>query len=146
MYRQKMHEIANTADSMLFRAVNEWSDAARGTFRTAAAASPAAAAVIVTAARVLATNNDPATKALDGVLDVIYSIVNIIGIILTVVGLVSFAISYYQEDAAGKNRAAMTIATGIVLLILRQIIETVDPASWLQIGPSTGGSGTGTTP
>jgi hypothetical protein len=138
MFKERVAKTIHGADLAMFMAVNNMKDVARDTFSNVAAVSPAVAAVMLTTVNVMASapsddSTGTAKKALQGVLAVVYAIINIIGIILTIVGIVSFAISYYQEDAAGKNRAAMTIATGIVLLILKAIIKNINPVNWIDV-------------
>lgn len=61
-------------------------------------------------------------SALEGVVGLLVTIISIIcgvvGVIFALIGVVKIAIAHANEDGPAQSKAAMMIATGIVLIIL----------------------------
>ena len=70
-------------------------------------------------------------KAIIAVLNILYLIALIVGIIFIAVGIIRFAMSHAQEDGPGQQKAIMMMATGAVLVIGRVILSALHVENWL---------------
>lgn len=95
----------------------------------AANAMMLAGAVAMTAPMVFASG--PSKEVIEGILAVVYLITNVLGILFVIVGFVKLVISHAQEDAPGQQKAAMFIATGLVLILLRIVLALIPFADWV---------------
>lgn len=76
--------------------------------------------------------NGTAKNVIDAVVSIVRLIVNVLGAIFALVGIVKFAIAHANEDGPAQQKAAMMIATGIVLLLMGTvIIKTLNISSWI---------------
>ena len=66
-----------------------------------------------------------------GILGVVYMIMNCLGILFVIIGFVKLIISYAQEDAPSQQKSAMFIATGLVLIIARLIMNKINFTDWV---------------
>lgn len=73
----------------------------------------------------------PTEEVITGILSVVYLITNVLGILFVIVGFVKLVISHAQEDAPGQQKAAMFIATGLVLILLRIVLALIPFAEWV---------------
>ena len=83
-----------------------------------------------------ATNNGTSNitggkKAIVAVLNILYLVALIVGIIFIAVGIIRFAMSHAQEDGPGQQKAIMMMATGAVLIIVRVILSALNLPGWL---------------
>lgn len=68
----------------------------------------------------------------NGVVQIVAKICAVVGVLFVLVGVVKLAISYANEDGPAQQKAAMMIATGVVLVILGATnILNIDFAGWL---------------
>lgn len=74
---------------------------------------------------------DHAEDVIAGILGVVYLIMNVLGIIFVIIGFVKLIISHAQEDAPGQQKAAMFIATGLVLIIARLVMNQINFTEWV---------------
>ena len=88
-------------------------------------------ALMVAYPMVFASNDGSASSVISAILSVVYLIMNVLGIIFAIIGFVKLIISHAQEDAPGQQKAAMFIATGLVLIIARIVMDQIDFASWI---------------
>lgn len=70
-------------------------------------------------------------QAIDAVLKIVFIITNALGILFIIVGLVRLVISWSQEDSPGQQRAAMFIAVGLALLVLKPVLNGIGFKSWI---------------
>ena len=63
---------------------------------------------------------------IDAIIQVVCTIVQVVGGIFGIVGIVKFAISHANEQAPEQQKAAMMIATAVVLIILPAILKSID--------------------
>lgn len=69
---------------------------------------------------------------INGVVQVVCKICTVVGVLFAIVGIVKFVISHANEDGPAQQKAALMIATGVVLVILGSTnILGIDFASWL---------------
>ena len=85
-----------------------------------------AGAIAIAAPMVFAT--DHSAEVIKGILSVVYLITNVLGILFVIIG---FVISHAQEDAPGQQKAAMFIATGLVLILLRLVLSLISFDQWV---------------
>lgn len=110
-----------------------------GMIGTAVKTSPAAAMAAMMCSRAYALTgtggggDNAATEAINGVLNVLFLITNVIGIMFVLIGFVRLVIAHSQEDAPGQQKAAMFIGTGIALILLRLVMGSMNPTSWVNI-------------
>ena len=76
--------------------------------------------------------------ALSGVLNtlklVLTIICSVVGVIFAIVGIVKIAIAHANEDGPAHSKAAMMIATGIVLVILGAgVINNLPIDTWISV-------------
>ena len=88
-----------------------------------------AGAIAMTAPMVFA--GGPSEEVINGILSVVYLITNVLGILFVIVGFVKLVISHAQEDAPGQQKAAMFIATGLVLILLRIVLALIPFSEWI---------------
>ena len=88
-----------------------------------------AGAIAMAAPMVFAT--DHSTEVIKGILSVVYLITNVLGILFVIIGFVKLVISHAQEDAPGQQKAAMFIATGLVLILLRLVLSLISFDQWV---------------
>ena len=69
--------------------------------------------------------------AINAVLSILYLVANIVGIIFIAVGIVRFAMSHAQEDGPGQQKAIMMMATGVVLLVVRFVLSSLNIQEWI---------------
>lgn len=73
-----------------------------------------------------------ASNVIKAVITVMKYICNIVGIIFALIGIVKFAISHANEDGPAQQKAAMMIATGIVLVVLGAVVlDQLKVETWL---------------
>ncbi len=73
-----------------------------------------------------------AEEAIDGIVSVLRLITGVIGAIFVLLGLVRLAIAHANEDGPAQQKAAVMLATGVVLLLFGTLIlGTLNPSSWL---------------
>lgn len=70
-------------------------------------------------------------QAIEAVLKIVFIITNALGILFIIVGLVRLVISWSQEDSPGQQRAAMFIAVGLALLVLKPVLNGIGFKSWI---------------
>lgn len=88
-----------------------------------------AGAIAMAAPMVFAT--DHSAEVIKGILGVVYLITNVLGILFVIIGFVKLVISHAQEDAPGQQKAAMFIATGLVLILLRLVLTNISFDKWV---------------
>ena len=77
------------------------------------------------------TNN--AENVVEALVTIVEWICSIVGVIFSLIGIVKFAISHANEDGPSQQKAAMMIATGIVLVILGALVlGQLDIPSWVR--------------
>lgn len=81
-------------------------------------------------------NTEAATEAIKSLLNVLYLITNVIGVIFVLVGFVRIVIAHAQEDGPGQQKAAMFIGTGIALILLRIFMTNMHPETWINTSTS----------
>ena len=86
-------------------------------------------ALMMTAPAVFAENEGP--EVIDAIIDIVALITNILGIIFIIIGFVKLVIAHAQEDAPGQQKAAMFIATGLILVLLRFVLDVIPFSNWL---------------
>lgn len=86
-------------------------------------------AIVAACPMVFAT--DHSAEVITAILSVVFLIMNVLGIIFVIIGFVKLVISHAQEDAPGQQKAAMFIATGLVLIIARLVMNEIDFADWI---------------
>ncbi len=72
------------------------------------------------------------TDVIKAILSIVYLIMNVVGILFVLIGFVKLIISHAQEDAPGQQKAAMFIATGLVLIIARFVIAGLNIQNWVE--------------
>lgn len=73
-----------------------------------------------------------AQEAINGIVSVLRLITGVIGAIFVLLGLVRLAIAHANEDGPAQQKAAVMLATGVVLLLFGTLIlGTLNPSSWL---------------
>ena len=77
------------------------------------------------------TAGDKGEEVISGILAIVYLIMNVLGIIFVIIGFVKLIIAHAQEDAPGQQKAAMFIATGLVLIIARFVMNQIDFSGWV---------------
>lgn len=133
MKNEKITTVMKAFDRMAFMGMQNIGDIAE----TSVKAIPAAAAAAACITMVHATgtggggNGNAAGQAIDALLSVLYLITNVIGVIFVVVGFVRIVIAHAQEDGPGQQKAAMFIGTGVALILLRVVMSSMNPASWI---------------
>lgn len=70
-------------------------------------------------------------QVINGILEIVGLITNVLGIIFVIVGFVKLVISNAQEDAPGQQKAAMFIATGLALILLKPVMSLIPFGDWL---------------
>ena len=80
--------------------------------------------------------NTLAQTMVGNILIIIYNIVTIVGIIFIIIGLVKFVIAHANEQGPEQQKAAMMMATGVVLVLLPTILRNMELAT--KITPITG--------
>ena len=65
---------------------------------------------------------DTARDLVKDILIIVYNIVRIVGIIFIIIGLVKFVIAHANEQGPEQQKAAMMMATGVVLVLLPTIL------------------------
>lgn len=84
-------------------------------------------------------------EVIGGVLSVVFLITNIVGIIFIIVGFVKLVIAHAQEDGPAQQKAALFIATGLVLILVRIVMDNIGFKSWINTDAAENkGSGGGT--
>ena len=81
---------------------------------------------------VFAQAENSSKEVIDGILGIIYLITNVVGIIFVIVGFVKLAIAYAQEDGPSQQKAALFIATGLVLILIRLVLSQINFSSWIE--------------
>lgn len=74
-----------------------------------------------------------AQEMIKAILTVVYNIVTVVGIIFVIVGIVKFAIAYANESGPDQQKAAMMMATGIVLILLPAILRPMKLETKLKV-------------
>jgi uncharacterized membrane protein len=75
-----------------------------------------------------------ASAVIEGVVKIISMICNVVGIIFVLIGVVKVAIAHANEDGPAQQKAALMIATGIILIVLGATkILGIDFAGWLTV-------------
>lgn len=73
-----------------------------------------------------------AGAVIEGVVKIVSMICNVVGIIFVLIGVVKIAIAHANEDGPAQQKAALMIATGIILIVLGATkILGIDFAGWL---------------
>lgn len=73
-----------------------------------------------------------AGAVIEGVVKIVSMICNVVGVIFVLIGIVKIAISHANEDGPAQQKAALMIATGIILVVLGATkILGIDFAGWL---------------
>lgn len=73
-----------------------------------------------------------AGAVINSVVQIVCMICNVIGIIFAILGIVRLAIAHANEDGPAMQKAAVMIASGIILIVLGATkILGIDFASWL---------------
>lgn len=101
----------------------------RNSAALAANAMMLAGAIAMAAPMVFASNHG--AEVINGILTVVYLITNVLGILFVIIGFVKLVISHAQEDAPGQQKAAMFIATGLVLILLRIVLALIPFSEWI---------------
>lgn len=70
-------------------------------------------------------------KVITGVLSVVFLITNVVGIIFVIVGFVKLVIAHANEDGPAQQKAALFIATGLILILVRIVLDKIGFASWI---------------
>lgn len=71
-----------------------------------------------------------ASDVIQGVMKIIFSIASIVGILLTVLGIIRFVIAYANEQGPAQQQAIQMVAAGVILLLLGTIFNTLKPWTW----------------
>lgn len=79
-------------------------------------------------------------NVIKGILSVVFLITNVVGIILTIVGFVKLVIAHANEDGPAQQKAALFIATGLVLVLVRIVMSALSIETWIDTTTYTGGS------
>lgn len=103
----------------------------RNSAALAANAMMLAGAIAMAVPMVFASNHG--AEVINGILNVVYLITNVLGILFVIIGFVKLVISHAQEDAPGQQKAAMFIATGLVLILLRIVLALIPFSEWIDI-------------
>lgn len=75
---------------------------------------------------------DSSTAMVEGIIEICAKIALVVGVIFAIIGILKFAISHANEDGPAQQKAAMMMATGVVLGILGATkFLGIDFASWL---------------
>lgn len=80
---------------------------------------------------VFADGVEAGQQAITGVLSILYMLMLAIGILFIALGIVKLTIAHSQEDSPTKDKAVQQIATGIILIIARVVLDTIDFEDWL---------------
>lgn len=88
---------------------------------------------IVNSCPMVFANDNYGSTAILAVLSVVFLIMNVHGIIFLIIGFVKLIIAHAQEDAPGQQKAAMFIATGIVLLVARVVMAAMEMNEWIEL-------------
>lgn len=70
-------------------------------------------------------------KAITGVLSILYMLMLAIGILFIALGIVKLTIAHSQEDSPTKDKAVQQIATGIILIVAKVVLDKIDFEDWL---------------
>ena len=85
---------------------------------------------------------DTQTKVIEGILSIIYLIISVVGALFVVLGIVKLIIAHAQEDSPAQEKAAMFIASGIVLLLAQVVIKGLNIEDWIYSISETGSTTT----
>lgn len=72
-----------------------------------------------------------AKDVIEGLLKIVYLITNVVGVIFIIIGFVKLAIAYANEDGPSQQKAALFIATGLVLILIRLVLKEIGFAEWV---------------
>lgn len=66
-----------------------------------------------------------AGQMIDAVVTIVSRIAQVVGVIFGIVGLLRFVIAHSNENAGDQQKAAMMIATGIILVVVPAILTAI---------------------
>lgn len=72
-----------------------------------------------------------AKKVIQGLLQIVYLITNVVGVIFVIIGFVKLAIAYANEDGPSQQKAALFIATGLILVLIRLVLKGIKFEDWV---------------
>ena len=126
-----MNNVAAKAEDLAGKLMVRSMITMNGAVREGTRMAPAVFTVLMLAGKAMAWGETATEQAITGVLNILYLITNVIGVIFVLVGLVRLVIAHSQEDAPGQQKAAMFIGTGIALILIRVALGTINPAEWI---------------
>ena len=126
-----MNNVAAKAEDLAGKLMVRSMITMNGAVREGTRMAPAVFTVMMLAGKAMAWGETATEQAITGVLNILYLITNVIGVIFVLVGLVRLVIAHSQEDAPGQQKAAMFIGTGIALILIRVALGTINPAEWI---------------
>ena len=126
-----MNNVAAKAEDLAGKLMVRSMITMNGAVREGTRVAPAVFTVMMLAGKAMAWGETATEQAITGVLNILYLITNVIGVIFVLVGLVRLVIAHSQEDAPGQQKAAMFIGTGIALILIRVALGTSNPAEWI---------------
>ena len=126
-----MNNVAAKAEDLAGKLMVRSMITMNGAVREGTRVAPAVFTVMMLAGKAMAWGETATEQAITGVLNILYLITNVIGVIFVLVGLVRLVIAHSQEDAPGQQKAAMFIGTGIALILIRVALGTINPAEWI---------------
>ncbi len=74
---------------------------------------------------------DAGADMINAILTVVKLIVRVIGVIMAIVGIVKFAMAHSEGDGPAQTKAAAVAGTGVVLLFLPSVLDTIDFAGMI---------------
>lgn len=66
------------------------------------------------------------------ILQVLYLITNVVGVIIILIGLGKLIMSWINDDGPAQQKAAQFIAVGIALVLARFVLQTLKIEDWIQ--------------
>lgn len=74
---------------------------------------------------------DAGADMINAILTVVKLIVKVMGVIFVIVGIVKFAMAHSEGDGPAQTRAAGIAATGVVLIVIPSVLDSIDFAGMI---------------
>ena len=74
---------------------------------------------------------DAGADMINVILTVVKLIVRVMGVIFAIVGIVKFAMAHSEGDGPAQTRAAGIAATGVVLIVIPSVLDSIDFAGMI---------------
>lgn len=79
----------------------------------------------------LAAGQADAKSLIDSIIEMVCFIVKIIGLLWAFWGAIQFIMAQRNDDAEGKNKAAMQVGTGVALVAAEWIVDKINITQYL---------------